>query len=711
MLGWAHPVRGQSVSGIVVAPDGATPIPGAIVVAWSSRGDTVRTLTAATGRFRIVLPHGGDYLVRLLRIGHRPTDPIAVAVRGSVDTEVVLLAAAAPVSLETVRIHQHTTCQAMPADGAVIARAWEEARKAMLATRLTSDRDPLEAEWIEFERRTDPSGRIVRSQEVRVQQAPTTRVFRGPPPDSVALHGFITEDDTGLTYVAPDPLVLLSSVFTTTHCFALRDAPQDSSRLGVAFTPARQRTGIYDISGVVWLDRTSSELRRVDFAYTGLPAVTGLEAGGSVTFARLPTGAWIVSAWQARVPLFAQRYSNTGSGILGQQMARSRITTVTSYHMSGGDVVRAQQSGATVFERATARGRVRLMASTNALLAGGAEISIDGTNVRGVTDSSGFADLGPLPVGRYAMVINFPVVDAVVPPRVERWLDVRLPTQVDSVELPPIAQLMKAVCQTTRSVTSDAGTAVLQGTLRAADGRPAVAVPLEIRFQRVDARGLRSGSVRTTEQLLTVTTDHQGHWRVCGVPHEALLTVEGSRGTDRVRWRGRVDPARLSLAIALSLSPIVPSAAETPQVLSALHVESSTVADTVRRPATSTSVHLLTSEDIAKMRVEQTWQIFSRMTGVQIRRNAGGIFAVTSRGNAPSLRFGAMPCPLQVTVNGMAMPPRSVDGVDLHELPIPRTITRIEVYASGAETPVHLASSAGGAWCGLIAITTGGRAP
>ena len=86
-----------------------------------------------------------------------------------------------------------------------------------------------------------------------------------------------------------------------------------------------------DIRGVVWLDRASAELRRVEYSYANLPKTTyemcddapmnvpvaerkrrcqsatddaanRLGLGGELDFQRLATGEWLVASWAMRKP-------------------------------------------------------------------------------------------------------------------------------------------------------------------------------------------------------------------------------------------------------------------------------------------------------------------------------------------------------------------------------------------------------------------------
>jgi len=83
---------------------------------------------------------------------------------------------------------------------------------------------------------------------------------------------------------------------------------------------------VIDIQGTMWLDAATSELRRLDFEYENLDLdVDTRQLGGTVEFARLPSGAWIVRDWAIRVPIIEQGPARRTAG--GRRLAPKRILT------------------------------------------------------------------------------------------------------------------------------------------------------------------------------------------------------------------------------------------------------------------------------------------------------------------------------------------------------------------------------------------------
>src|SRR5206468_1241301 len=86
------------------------------------------------------------------------------------------------------------------------------------------------------------------------------------------------------------------------HCVRLIRSP-DASRIGLAFEPTRERRRVPEIRGVLWLDRASAELRALEYRYTNVTPEQEAYAGGTMDFARLGNGAWMIARWNIGMPI------------------------------------------------------------------------------------------------------------------------------------------------------------------------------------------------------------------------------------------------------------------------------------------------------------------------------------------------------------------------------------------------------------------------
>ncbi|NIQ25989.1 MAG: hypothetical protein GTN88_05475, partial [Gammaproteobacteria bacterium] len=191
--------------------------------------------------------------------------------------------------------------------GLELARVWEEARKALAATRWTEERQ-LFAFWIHrYSRVLDPNTLVIQQEKSDSVWRAGGKPFITPPADELIADGFVQRTASGELYYAPDAEVLLSDSFLDTHCFALEPARDERPGLvGLAFRPVRGR-GVTDVEGVLWLDERSAELRYLEFRYAGLRFPAHMDVarsgfGGRLDFERLPTGAWIIRRWRIRGP-------------------------------------------------------------------------------------------------------------------------------------------------------------------------------------------------------------------------------------------------------------------------------------------------------------------------------------------------------------------------------------------------------------------------
>ena len=293
----AQSVRGQLTDSITRAP-----LPGAFLTLMDEHGvEKARTITNGAGEFLLTAPAAGVYRLRSKRIGFRPyvSPPLTLSAGGTSSYNAVI--DPIPVALSQVVVQGERQCDVEA--GASVAAVWEEVHEALAAVSWTS-REP--AYWYaitRFERETTPGGRA-RAPDSTWRDDGYRRVpIQSAPPEQLEREGFVVVDSEGWTYHGPDADELISDAFLRTHCFETKPGRGETEGLiGLAFTPARGRT-LPDITGTLWIDRTTAMLHHLDFTYAHLPE--GLfvpRAGGRIEFLRVPSGAWIVRDWVIRMP-------------------------------------------------------------------------------------------------------------------------------------------------------------------------------------------------------------------------------------------------------------------------------------------------------------------------------------------------------------------------------------------------------------------------
>jgi hypothetical protein len=340
----------QRVRGVVLLPDSATPAAGAIVVASDAHGAVAaRALTSERGAFELRVPGPGRYDVRVLRIGFRPTILPAMEVPAEGVPALRIVVRGAAVSLAVLTVRGNTVCRIRQDSGQLVSHLWDEAGKAITATQLAASGGALVARWRLFDRAMDRRGETILAETGTSRTGTTSRPFVSIPPDSLAAVGYVTETAGDVEYFGPDADVLLSDSFAALHCFHAEPPPKDHPDwIGIAFVPARQRRGITEIEGTLWVDRETSELRLLEYRYAGLrPEYAAVDVGGFVEFLRLPTGGWLVSRWAIRMPR-AHIENTIPSDMRATVETRPRVI-VDGLKVSGGEVETIERDGALLF--------------------------------------------------------------------------------------------------------------------------------------------------------------------------------------------------------------------------------------------------------------------------------------------------------------------------------------------------------------------------
>jgi hypothetical protein len=304
----------QSIRGTAVDATGQ-PVSGAVILMLDDQNVVAaRALTNERGEFRVAAAAPGDYRLRSMRIGFRPTTTSSVRLAPQQELEQQVLLSGLPISLDTIRVSGRNSCGAASDSARSVFALWEQARAALTATQLTSGLGGVHASITTYTRRLAPTSYAVISESTAVVSGFARGLWRSQSPALLRSQGYIVTDNEGGTiYYAPDLTVLISEDFVADHCFRLARS-SDATRIGIAFEPVRERRDMTEIRGTMWFDRPSAELRRMEFNYTNATQEQELgDAGGLVEFARMAGGTWAVSAWHIRMPVLQPREQRVGT--------------------------------------------------------------------------------------------------------------------------------------------------------------------------------------------------------------------------------------------------------------------------------------------------------------------------------------------------------------------------------------------------------------
>jgi hypothetical protein len=322
------------------------PVAGVVILMLDERGQAAaRALTNERGEFRVTAGAPGDYRLRTMRIGFRPTTTPSVRLSAQQELAQQVQLSGVPISLDTIRVSGRNSCRAPSDSAASVFALWEQARTALTATQLTAGLGGVDARGRAYVRTLAPTGNRIVSETTSVTSGFARGLWRSRPPALLRRDGYVVDEiDGSTTYYAPDLDVLLSDAFVDDHCFRLARS-RDAARVGIEFEPTRERRGVAGIRGTMWFDRASAELRLMEFRYTNAKAEKELgDAGGLVDFARTSSGAWLVSAWHIRMPVLALRESRVGR-------YSSMQTIVREIRVEGGEVSVVTRGRDTLWKR------------------------------------------------------------------------------------------------------------------------------------------------------------------------------------------------------------------------------------------------------------------------------------------------------------------------------------------------------------------------
>jgi hypothetical protein len=321
-----HSADAQVLRGRVTHGDSVA-VPGVLVFLLDQESRVVaRSLSDGRGEYRLTAPAPGTWSVRTIRVGFLPSALASLNLVAGEELRRDLPLRELAVRLDTVRVASRARCSASTGSREVAA-VWEQARVALTAAQLTAGNSLLTASVLRQEHAVDARNRgervLVPSQRT---SGPTARGWTSLAADSLHRGGYVhlLRDGT-LSWYAPDVEVLLSDHFRDDHCFRLT---RTSDAMGLEFEPVRDRRDRPEISGTLWLDLHTAELRHMDFRYVNVAGVDGGDPGGDMRFVRLANGGWAVERWSIRMPVFVER-QRPSSGVPGDAPRKERVHVET----------------------------------------------------------------------------------------------------------------------------------------------------------------------------------------------------------------------------------------------------------------------------------------------------------------------------------------------------------------------------------------------
>lgn len=546
----------QRVTGVVRDSASRQTVPSAVVRLFDATGrELERTVTSRDGRYRLNALAAAREL-RVLRIGFRPR---TIPFTGARDTTLDVVLVALPTLLETVDVTDHSQCSRR-SDRAAALALWEQARAALLATVVARESQPPLIAAIVYDRTFDRRGHVIR-QRVRHDSLPTNRPFiAARPVAEFREHGYAEGTASQRTYYAPDADVLLDPAFGDGHCFSLRqDKDKHPGQIGLAFEPARDRTGIVDVSGVMWLDVASPALRTLEFRYTNVERIAAdAEAGGFISFRMATNGLTVIDRWSLHLPSIEgtsvpQRASSAPKCEFACAGGRETRWRVLDIHDVGAVIATAVWPDGSEWHSplGTLRGRATRPAPDSASPVRDALVWLMGSDDSTRTAADGSFEMTLLLPGPYPLFAAESPADRFVFQQNDS-----LRVDVDSIETPSIRlsvarldERIKTFCQ--GAVVAGTGKALMLGRILLPDGSHTAGVAVEGFWgesQLDPGHGFHERA----------RTDTSGAFHVCGLATGDTVRVSATLDSLDASTKDRFPTPSSSILFQATLRLVVP---------------------------------------------------------------------------------------------------------------------------------------------------------
>jgi hypothetical protein len=512
-------VSSQRIIGRVIDPNAQKPVHGAFVSLLDLNGQRLRSvLTDTAGRFILIAPSPGTYRLRSERIGQRTILTDSIRVDDGANVPFTIESPTQAIALAGLAASGSRRCTVRAEAAAGAARVWEEARKALDITRWGRENMSVLFRSSVYSRVLHPRTLKVMSETVRGMSGSAERPFRTEDAAFLARYGYVrVGDDRALYFYGLDAQLLLSDLFLDEHCFQLEDGRgEDSGLIGLAFRPLRDGF-TPDIEGTLWIDRTTAELRRIDYRFVRAERlIPAGEATGRTEFQRLPSGYWVVDEWWIRAPSVVQSGSRY---------------TVDAIHEDGGVLLSARENRPITLQASlSVVGKVTDATRNHAPLQS-ATVSLLATDRTIATDSTGAFRLDNIEDGDYDLAFSHPRLDSIPLVRLVQRIRVQAGAAPVTLTTPTLDEIRVALCPD-RGARADAG--LLWGIVRTPDSTPVFDAKVEMAWIQVVMRG---NMPVQNEQTASARTDAQGRFVFCEV-------AAGPRIHVRAQARDHLTPIR-----------------------------------------------------------------------------------------------------------------------------------------------------------------------
>jgi len=526
----------QQVSGTAHEADRVTPSAQTSILLIDQSGSVVAgALTTDAGRYSLKAPRPGVFRVRARRIGFAPDSSDLVVLKSGESTRFDPRLTRLATSLTAVSIRGSQRCVTKPGEGEVAFGLWQATLDALSGAVVSSLDAQMSFVLERFRREVNPATRKILSERVWEVRSLTSEPYVSLPPESLAVYGFARSSSDSSIFYAPDARTLTSDFFSATHCFRPTADPQHPDRVGLAFEPTGGERGV-DVSGVLWLDRSSSRLLSLDYGYLSMAIRDSSIAGGQMAYSHLKNGASIVTDWVIRAPVLErdkQVRPYEGSDITDRPILRASAgTRIVSIWEIGGRV-KSIVDERDLMRDASKAGVLRGSVISQGNHSGLANVRVELTDTVGSaklrsvsTDADGSFKFEGLEPAKYVVTVPEPRFDTLNTPVLP--ITLRVDSAAEQTITITVADADAGRAALCRAVSP--GSIVVHGVVRDSASRqpiPSARVNASwLADVQVSARG-----VSAAPHSLTTYTNNSGRYAFCSLEPTSRLLIRAELGS------------------------------------------------------------------------------------------------------------------------------------------------------------------------------------
>jgi hypothetical protein len=525
-LALASTASSQQLRGIATADDG-TVLVNALVRAQSAGGRVLaQTRTDDHGRYELRLKNGGRVLVDVLSLGYQRVQVGEVDVPPIGARELELRVARRRVALASLKVSAKRVCRTPQHGDSLFVQVLEQMQASIAASSSALADSNVTTKVVTFESERKAGDAMIRSLRINELSRRGQPPFAAWPADSLAKHGYVTDEADGSVFRAPDLATMASDEFVGQHCFRVQRRVADGVvAWALEFEPSdAQVSNRADVSGTLFASGEPLHADSMRFQYTGLPAwIPATAAMGWMRFASAGSLGPVLVDWTLRLPITGRKDVKGRDGLSRTTFSQQPLAVLGSKDVGGRTLAIARFTERNYVAQ-TPLVSVTLEASEGALpVLLASRFRLGGLDSTYQPTPKGVVELRGVIPGEYSLQIEPPAYRA----GSETW---QAPISIASTRNDRVSlklsdeRVLRGLCG---APSSREKTAAVVGVVRDSLGHP---LPTDVQARWISSARLPSTKkgdrISAQKNTLAVHANSAGQFLLCDLPLETV-TIRG----------------------------------------------------------------------------------------------------------------------------------------------------------------------------------------